>query len=227
MLLFYIKDILPKIALKFLHFSLFFTPSLLFMLAVSNIFNVFKMNSYIKGDFKTTEVTASGKRVDNDFKADTRTFLYVDVINSVVKRNTWLTGEGAAGGYTTKFFVSLGTQGRMGSEVGILNIFLYLGLLGVITFSIIFYLASFLAIYNANNYLTKIIGLFIGFRWTYSWIEEFSNFDINYFFLWLMVGLCFSKSFRQMTDAEMKYWVQGIFDRRKSLRKKVTTSINL
>nr|WP_315184839.1 hypothetical protein [uncultured Flavobacterium sp.] len=219
MLLFYIKGVMPKITFKFLHFLLFLIPLLLFVLATFNIFNIFKMDNYIKGDYKTNETTASGKKVENNFKADTRTFLYVDVIKSVVKRNTWLTGEGATGGYVTKSFSSLGTRGRMGTEVGILNVFLYLGILGVIGFSIIFISASFLAIYNSNNYLIKIIGLFVAFRWTYSWIEEFSNFDMNYFFLWLMIGFCYSKSVREMNDFEMKHWVRGIFEQRKLKRR--------
>lgn len=220
MLLFYIKNTTPKIAYKFFHFSLFFIPILFFLLAVFNVFNVFKMDNYVKGDYETQETTASGEKVKNNFKADTRTFLYVDVIKSVLKRNTWFTGEGATGGYETKSFGSLGTRGRMGSEVGILNVFLYLGILGVIGFSVIFYFSSFLAVYHSNNYLTKIIGLFIAFRWTYSWIEEFSNFDMNYFFLWLMIGFCFSKSIRDMDDSEMKNWVLGIFERKKIYTKK-------
>jgi hypothetical protein len=227
MLLFFIKKITPNITYKFFHFSLFFIPILFFLLAVFNVFNVFKMDNYVKGDYETQETNAAGEKVGNNLKADTRTFLYVDVINSVLKRNTWLSGEGAAGGYETKSFSSLGTRGRMGSEVGILNVFIYLGILGVIGFSLIFFSASFLAIYRSNNYLIKIIGLFVAFRWTYSWVEEFSNFDMNYFFLWLMIGFCFSKSVREMNDIEMKHWVLGIFERKKSLQNIVKASSNL
>lgn len=222
MVLFYIKKITPKITYKLFHFSLFFLPVLLFLLAVFNIFNVFKIDNYVEGDYKTQKISDKGEKIENDFKADTRTFLYVDVVNSVLKRNTWLFGEGATGGYETKSFGSLGTQGRTGSEVGILNIFLYLGVLGVISFSIIFFYASFLAVYRSNNFLMKIIGLFIAFRWTYTWVEEFSNFDMNYFFLWLMIGFCFSKSIREMTDYEMKNWVLGIFERKKNIQKIVS-----
>jgi hypothetical protein len=215
MMLFYVKKIISKKAYKFTHFLLFFIPLIFFLLGIFNIFNIFKFDNYIKGDYSFQGVNNSGEIVETDFKADTRTFLYVDVINSVVKRNTWLTGEGAAGGYETESFTSLGTRGRMGSEVGILNIFIFLGILGVVVFSLIFFYASFLAVYHSNNYLIKIVGLFVAFRWTFSWIEEFNNFDINYFFLWLMIGFCFSKPVREMNDAEMRNWVRRIFEKKK------------
>jgi hypothetical protein len=225
MCLYYIKKIVPNITYKLLHFLFFSLPILFFFLAVFNIFNIFKIEDYVKGNFNV-ESTVSREKLDSDLKADTRTFLYVDVINSISKRKTWLMGEGANGGYETDSFDSLGTRGRMGCEVGILNVLLFLGVFGVLIYSLIFFYASFLAVYYSNSYLLKIIGIFVAFRWTYSWVEEFSDFDMNFFFLWMMIGFCFSKSARKMNDIEIKYWVLGIFERKKSLRQRITESVN-
>ena len=32
--------------------------------------------------------------------------------------------------------------------------------------------------------------------------------------LWIMIGLCFSYSFRMMTDYEVTIWIRGVFDKR-------------
>ena len=221
MLIFYFYKFLPSIIFKVIHFMLFALPLLLFLMATLNIFNIFKFGEYIKSDIIIEETTSRGERVSNDFKADTRTFLYEEVIKSVYKSNNWLFGEGASGGYSSEYFDSLGSKGRMGCEIGILNVFLYLGLIGVIIFTLIFYTASYHAIYNSNNILIKVIGLFISFRWTYSLVEEFGNFDMNYFFLWLMIGFCYSRNFQKMTDYQMKKWVIGIFEPSKSFKSKL------
>ena len=44
--------------------------------------------------------------------------------------------------------------------------------------------------------------------------EDINNFTLNYFTLWIIIGLCFSYSFRMMTDNEVTIWVRGIFDNR-------------
>ncbi len=86
--------------------------------------------------------------------------------------------------------------------------------MGVILYFLVFSKASYLAIFRSNNTMIKIIGLYISFRWTYAWVEDFSRFDLSYFFLWVMIGMCFSKSFREMNNADMKIWVLGIFNER-------------
>lgn len=52
--------------------------------------------------------------------------------------------------------------------------------------------------------------LYVAFRWTFAWIEDFSKFDLNYLFLWIMVGICFSPLYRNMTDEDFKLWVKSI-----------------
>ena len=80
---------------------------------------------------------------------------------------------------------------RQSCEVSILNIFNYFGLIGVTLYCFIFLQASFLAIYKSRNRIIPVIGLYISFRWLFAFIEDFSRFDLNYMFLWLMIGMCY------------------------------------
>lgn len=215
---YYLKDIFKRKLIEIIRLSLFIIPILLFILALSGLFNVFEMDTYIKGDFSYSEKDASGQTQEESFTADTRTFLYDEVISSGLKRDTWLFGESAVAGYISDaFFVSIydtGSKGRGASEVGILNIFNSLGLIGVIIYTLVFFYASFLSVNRSQNYISKLLGIFIAFRWLYSWIEEFTDFDMNFFFLWLVVGLCFSETFRNKTDRDVTIWVRGIFNKK-------------
>lgn len=207
----YFNKIISKRLLKIFHYLVFIIPFFLFLLASLNMFNIFNTSDYIKGDYTFKTKTQSGQSIENDLVSDTRTFLYIEVVESVVKRNNIIWGESAIGGYETSYFDSKGSLGRYGSEVGILNIFLYTGIIGVVFYSLLFFYASYLSIYKSNNFLIKVIGLYISFRWAYSWIEEFTNFDMNYFVLWLMIGFCLSEKCRKMSDSQMRTWVCGIF----------------
>ncbi|MDD2911353.1 MAG: hypothetical protein PHS87_07055, partial [Petrimonas sp.] len=62
------------------------------------------------------------------------------------------------------------------------------------------------------NIYAKMLGIYIAFRWLYAWVEDVNNFSLNYFMLWVMIGLCFSYTFREMTNKEVALWVRGIFD---------------
>jgi hypothetical protein len=193
---------------------LFIVPILLFCLAVTDVFNVFNMDDYISGEFKTAETTVEGMSLDADLKADTRSFIYDEVLSTAEKYNSWLIGRSPARGYDSDWFGEEDMTGRWerpGSEVAILNIFTWTGIVGVVLYLMVFYKASYLAINHSNNTFSQILGLFIAFRWLYAWVEDINYFTLTTVFLWFMIGLCYSKSFRGMTNKEVEYWVQGIF----------------
>lgn len=189
-------------------------PIVLFSLAASGLFNVFEMDSYVKGDYKSVDRDENGNVVDGDLKADTRTFLYVEVLYSAKVFNSWIIGRSPARGNLSETFGEgdeTGRGERLGNEVAILNVFTWTGIIGVILYFIVFFKASYIAINNSNNIFSKMLGLSIAFRWAYAWVEDINGFTLTTVFLWLTIGLCFSKSFRLMTDDEVKYWIRGIF----------------
>jgi hypothetical protein len=210
MTVYYIRFFLNILPLETLRKIFFILPILLFSLAVGGIFNVFKMDDYISGEFVTSK-----DEEEQSLKADTRTLLYEEVLKTAQKYDSWWIGRSPARGNETEAFASLseisGREERLGNEVAILNIFTWTGIVGVVLYFLIFYKASYIALNDSNNVFSKIIGIFIAFRWLYAWIEDINGFTLTNFFLWFMIGLSFSPTFRRMSNRGVKYWVLGIF----------------
>lgn len=196
---------------------LLISPYVLFFLAISSTFNIFKLDEYIEGDYKEIRANSKGELVETNLTADTRTALYEEVLSTASKYNTWITGRSPARGNETELFSSLsevtGRNERLSNEVAILNIFSWTGVVGVFIYFMIFCKASYLSLIKSNNVYSKIIALFLAFRWVYAWVEDINNFSLNYYFVWLLIGFCYSNSFRMMTDQDIKYWVKGIFNK--------------
>ncbi|MWW25908.1 hypothetical protein [Algibacter lectus] len=219
-LAFYFKRLISPKLLQVFSFSLYVIPIILLILGLSGKFNIFKMDEYIQGDY-TTEITENGKTKKASLTNDTRTFLYVEALGSALKNNYILFGRTPSRGYDSvsfgneaKFVLKTGKQERFGSEVAILNIFTWNGLIGVILYFLVFAKASFLALYRSKNYIVKLLGVFVAFRWAYSFAEEFTIFGLQYIFLWITIGICYSTKFRGMNNTEIKIWASSIFEKR-------------
>ncbi|PHK28357.1 hypothetical protein VF13_40815 [Nostoc linckia z16] len=220
-LLLYSKFLTKAKTLEIVRVSLIISPLLFFILAITGRFNVFQMDEYISGEFTTIVNTKEESREEN-LIADTRSAIYVEVINSALKHGYAIAGRTPARGNESELFgyyafdeLKTGKKERFSNEVSILNIFTWTGAIGVFLYFLIFYRASYLAINKSNNNFIRIIGLYVAFRWVYAWVEDFSQFDLSYLFLWMMIGMCFSKSFREMSDIDFRHWLGGVFDGRK------------
>jgi hypothetical protein len=195
--------------------ALLVTPFIFFILGVTHAFNIFRIEEELgikdKYTFKSHES-------ENEYSAltDTRTFLYVEQITSAIKHDYLLLGHSIARGHESTAFGSTsksdsnGLGERASCEVSILNIFNYFGVIGVIIYFLIFFQASYKAIFKTNNSYLPIIGIYIAFRWNFSWIEDFSKFDLNYLFLWIMIGICYSPIYRQMNNQQFALWIKNI-----------------
>ncbi|WP_247237835.1 hypothetical protein [Telluribacter sp. SYSU D00476] len=214
-LTYYLKHFINKRIIWFTAKLFLVLPFILFTLGVNGVFNIFKIEEYVKVDIKEIKFEENGVSKIENLKADTRTFLYKEVLVTASKYNTWLIGRSPARGNDTEAFAEIaqitGKKERLANEVAILNIFTWTGIIGVILYLFVFYHASFLAVNFSNNYYSKLLGLFISFRWTYAWVEDINNFSLSYMMLWCIIGLGYSKSFRSMTDKEVKFWVRSIF----------------
>jgi hypothetical protein len=217
---YYFRVFIPIITYKIGRVFLLIAPLLLFVLAITGVFNIFNIEDYVEGAYKSVEVI-DGKRKETTAVADTRTFLYSEVLISAIKHNYVLFGRTPARGNDSNLFglhqlreLKTGKKERYANEVSILNIFTWTGLIGVILYFFVFLKASYLAVVKSNSFFMKLLGLFVAFRWVYAFIEDFSNFNLYYIFLWIMIGMCFSKEFREMNDEEIKYWVEGLFKKK-------------
>jgi hypothetical protein len=216
-LMFYFRYIITQRLVSFLSKFIFVLPFLFFSLAASNAFNIFKMSDYIQGDFITTKLSADGNVNDENLLSDTRTLLYLEALNTAEYHDSWLIGRSPARGTVSLLFGDNDENGRgerLGNEVAIINIFTWTGLIGVILYAITFFKAANLAINNSNNYFSKILGLYISFRWAYAWVEDINYFTLTTVSLWLIVGLCYSINFREMTNEEVKSWIMSAFLRK-------------
>ena len=196
---------------------LFIAPIVLLLFALTGFFNIFKLDEYVTGEYSQKKIVAGEYREIN-LKVDTRTFIYEEVINSALKNNYVLFGRTPARGYDSNYFgehaaeeLGTGRYERYNNEVSILNIFTWTGMTGVVLYFFLFYKAASLALYKSNNVFVKIIGMYVSFRWAYAWIEDFNRFDIMNIMLWMVIALCYSKQFRDMSDKEFTIWVKSIF----------------
>jgi hypothetical protein len=194
------------------------TPWVLFILGVSGIFNVFNLKDYVKINYVAESTNNLGETRTQEITDDSRTFIYTEVLQSALKYNYWFLGRSPARGNETVAFGKkmeeiTGREERYRNEANVPNIFTWLGVIGVFLYFLVFYKATSLSINQSNNIYSKLIGLYISFRWMYAWVEDPAMFGMNEFTIWLMIGVCLSESFREMNNSEVKLWVRGIFNK--------------
>lgn len=195
--------------------AIIIAPIIFFILGISGIFNIFNIENEL-GLKKKYELRNSNS-YESSALIDTRTFLYIEELQSAVKHNYVILGHSIARGYESQSFgdwidQALGIKRgeRQSCETSILNIFNYFGIVGVIIYFIIFFRASFLAIHHSRNIYIPVIGVYVAFRWLFAWIEDFSKFDLNYLFIWIFIGICYSPIFRNMSNQDFKKWLNRI-----------------
>lgn len=202
--------------LKIVHHLFIFVPLILLLLGFGGIFNFFKYLQDDNDGRHTEQIKkADGSVKEVDVFGDTRTFIYTEVLDSSVKHGHVLWGRTPARGNDDYFFESLinddkGNQLRKNerhvNEVGFLNVYTWIGLIGIILYSLLYLKASLLALHHSKNSYIKYLGIFIAFRWALGWIEDINLFFIQSIILWMLIAMCMSKKFRDMNDSEFRSW---------------------
>lgn len=196
-------------------------PIVLFILGALGTFNIFNLDEELGLD-KKYEMTSSTGNTQSAF-TDTRTPLFYEQVSSAIENNYVIMGRSLARGCDSQLFGAkvddskrsidpnyVGRGERDASEVSIHNIFNYFGLVGVFVYLLIFMGASYKAICRSNNIYMPIVGVLIAFRWVYAWVEDFSRFDLNYLFIWILIGMCYSPLYRNMSNNEFKQWIKAV-----------------
>jgi hypothetical protein len=200
-ILYYTRKYITAGLLKFACLACLLIPIVFLLLGITNQFNVFKPTDDIdKYDIEYDN------GLENNLATDTRTFLYQEVLLSMRAKETFLFGESATGKYKSEYFSDNGENSnqRFSSEVGFLNTLLYSGLIGVALYALVLFSAVYYGITQSSNFFCKMLALFLAFKWIMFFIEDYIQYDMNYYFLWLSVGLCLSKSFRSLSDADIR-----------------------
>lgn len=213
----YFRKFISIKLLKLIHIFCYILPIILLYLGLSGTFNIFQNLSSNEGKYVEKKVV-NGQVQEDDLSADTRTFIYIEVIESALKHNYVIWGRSPARGNDSDFFGSFnaeelktGKYERHANELCHTNVFTWLGLIGLILYSLIYLRSSYLAVYKSNNIYIKYLGCFIAFRWAYGWIEDFNRFDIMNISLWMMIAMGISIQFRSMSNEEFKFWLNGVF----------------
>ena len=171
-------------------FVLALIPFYLFGLSVSSGESVFNQNQRTSGD---------------DLLHDTRTFLYVEVLNDLKDSKSLWIGKGAMGTYFSDFFHSTGgdIDTRNHVEVGVLSIMLKTGIIGLFLHAGILLFAAYLGMYKSKNLFSFGIGLILLQYFDLQFIKYPMAFTLDNFLLWFFIGLPFSKELRQMSDLDI------------------------
>ncbi|WP_229097140.1 hypothetical protein [Bacteroides clarus] len=213
----YFWKIIPNIVFKVIHWACYIIPIVLLILGVTGRFNIFENLESNKGKY-VEKVIMNGQVVEIDLSTDTRTFIYTEVIESAIKHDYVIWGRTPARGNDSRAFgaynaeiLKTGKYERHKNELCHLNIFTWLGLIGVILYTIIYLRSSYLAIYKSENIYLRFLGCFIAFRWAYGWIEDINSFNIMNISLWMMIAIGLSSKFRSMNNKTFKDWFLKCF----------------
>lgn len=201
--------------LKFVRIFFLGIPLLFLYLGFSGVFNIFKMSEYINSDLSYT--VKSGNELElRDLRTDTRSFIYKNVYFTLNKYDDILWGRSPAyGDEGGTFEDSLVTKlkGRYGNEVGVMDILLWYGVVGFILYFLLYVRATDLAISRSNNRFSKGLGIYTSFTWLMSFIWEKPLIETFFMTDLILLGLCYSKTFRSMTDHEIESFVRTIFSK--------------
>lgn len=203
-------SILNSKLFKHLTFCIFIIFPLVFAyLGFCGKFNIFEYmdqtSFFLNGDSRSLFV-------------DSRTSIYEDVFGELKKDNAYIWGLGCNGKTSTSLndlqnadYTNIYKYGRPSTESGMLNYIQYGGLLGFVLYGLLLILAAYKATFLSKNNFMISLGLFVAFKFLYSFIEDQVMFNAHTFYIFLWLGMCYNKSFREMTNEQIKEYFKLIF----------------
>jgi hypothetical protein len=209
---------------KFFSVVLFVLPLVFLILGVTGIFNIFKI------DVKESDYVLKYGTQEQSMLDDTRTGIYKDVLGGIADKNAYIFGLGATGKVKTSlievddFYFAL-KKGRESSESGMLNYIQWGGFFGFLSYYMLFAAAAYYAIFKSNNWFMRSLGLWISYKAMFSFIADDQNAQIMYFMVIVAIGVCLNRDFRQMTNKEMKLYLNRILTFRRKKYKSTKTLI--
>lgn len=160
---------------------------------------------------------------DDNLSVDTRTFLYEEVINDLLKSNTIMFGKGALSGYTSDWFLTgLDNMGRNSVEVYFLLFLLRSGLLYLIIINLVIIFAIYNTLKNSNNKLTKSIATFLAMFLTIAYISDLNGCSLQHFITWIFIAVACSNRIQKLNDKQIIY----ILYNTKKIDKNISEKLN-
>lgn len=197
-----LKDRVVNSILKLMYILCIVIPLIFVYVGYIGKFNVFAMDEYIS--------------VENEEDiVDTRSLLYLKVNDKLETSNkTWI-GLGGISNYWDDYNVdfrvsALQSKGRMATESGILNMYLYGGWIGAFLFSCLFWCSAYYGIYKSKNIVCKLTGGFLIFRWVVSFVDEPEIWLCSNLMMYFFMGICLNKKLRDISNDQWFNWFKSI-----------------
>ena len=209
------KFFLKKWILKILFLLFFMLPPLLLYYGITGKYNFFE-----EGLSPIIELFGISEKDSGSAQADTRTFIYVDVINSSIQGDYIILGNSPARGNRSGVYelniidssLDVTKKGeRHYNEVCHPNVYTWMGIIGLLLYSLFYLRASFKSIFNGKNIYIQILGCFVAFKWLFGWIEDTNLFNLQNISIWMAIAICSSPQFINMNNKEFKNWFRSIF----------------
>ena len=213
---------ITRFMLRLFHWAMYGLPLVFLALAYWGNFNVL---SDVSSSNEGKMTTASADGTEN-VASDTRSFIYYEVLEYALEKGYTIWGNTPArGNYSYTFFVKNkntfenmnGKNERHANELVHLNIFTWLGIIGVVLYSLIYMRSSYMAVYHSKSLYIKMIGVTVAFHWAFGWIEDFNSFTVQNMWLWMMIAMGLSPQFREMNDQQFREWFKSIFRQSKKM----------
>lgn len=193
------KKILKLLACFFLAF-----PIGLLMLSICtglNPFTLLDCSSFSSFSLGNETIAMSG---------DSRSFLFVEIYEHLCKYNALIWGTTPGIGYQTSLanvnddFFMLLRNGRIDTEVGILEFFHFGGLINV-TLLFAFFCTFLKGVFaKAKNRFAYVVCVYVAFRWFFLFMEGDIVMHMQWISLFIVMGLFSSDRLLKMTDKELE-----------------------
>lgn len=200
LLFFFKKDVFGYKITKYILFTFILLPYIFLLYNTLAGYNIF------------TEI---GDKTNQKYEnSDTRTFLYEEAISSSINGNYVLLGRTPARGHDTEYSwantFNTKNMERSSDECGTTTLYTWLGLIGLIIFSLINFYSIRNAYIKSRSISLKVCAFHLCFVWVYFWIETFMVVNIITITIVMLWGICTSESFQSMSDQDFKRWFKGI-----------------
>lgn len=206
----YIKNI-PKVFFLLNFRILMFIPILFVITFYITGFNILKLDQFIDN-----EVQLAGQ-----LNADTRSFLYEEAWLSGINNNNLVVGRTPFYGYDSNFaenregdsLLVKGQKSQRISEVFIVNLLTWFGLIGIIFFFILYYKIGTNTLKKSQNPFLFVFSIYIAFFWIESWIGNilFTP-NSSYILLCIVIAICIDPRFQKMNFKEIRIYINKILN---------------
>ncbi len=148
---------------------------------------------------------------EKELLTDTRTFLYLEIMEDLIKNDSYVFGKGPLGRYYSNYF--LYNEGdsfnRIVVEVGVLQYLLKGGFIYLILVISLFYTGIKYSLKNSKSLYLRRLAFLLIFFILLSFIENVPKYSFKFVLNWILLGICLSKYYIDLKDEDIRHIVQG------------------